>query len=101
MAKDPQKDVIRVKTDRWVDCHGQLVIKKTIRQMRSMSESNRNYLAFEDELSQMGADVCDSSLSGIEGLKDGLYEMFLKWASTDCETGYVDDIEFGFREIES
>lgn len=80
-AKDPQRDVIRVQTDRWVDCHGQLIIKKTIR--------------------QMGSDVCDSSLAGIDGLKDGLYELFVKWAGTDCETGYIDDIEFGFREIES
>lgn len=99
--KDPQRDVIRVQTDRWVDCHGQLIIKKTIRQMRSMSESKRGYLAFEDELSQMGADVCDSSLAGIEGLEDGIYEIFLKWSSTDYETGHVDDVEFGFRKIES
>ena len=49
-----QKDIVKIKTESWVNSRNELVIQKVIRQMRSLSESSSEYLAFEDELSQVG-----------------------------------------------
>ena len=96
-----QKDVIKISTTSWKNGRGELVIQRTIRQMRSLSSSPRRYRAFENELSVCGAGLEDlsDSLPGIENLPDGLYEMFVKYQSYDCETGSVDGVEFGFEPV--
>lgn len=74
-TKKVQKDVIKIQTNVYVNSRKELVIQKTIRQMRSLSESDKGYRVFEEELSEIGAHAYFTSLEGIDSLSDGLYEM--------------------------
>tara|TARA_Y100000593_G_scaffold94032_1_gene191253 strand:+ start:48831 stop:49181 length:351 start_codon:yes stop_codon:yes gene_type:complete len=95
-----QRDIVKIQTNTWVNSKKELVVQKTIRQMRSLSESSTGYLAFEDELSQVGVDALGTSFPDLTAFDDGLYQMTIAWCSRDIETGYIDDIEFKFTKID-
>ena len=98
--ENQREDIVKVRTDTYINNKGELVIQKTIRQMRSLSKSPNGYLAFEEELSMCGTDAIGTSLIGVEDLDDGLYRMIVACKGRDWETGYVDEVEFKFEPID-
>lgn len=98
-SKPKQKDVIRIKTDRWVNANGELVIQKNIRQLRRMSVTEYGCYMFEEEINQVGTDCLDSSTPELESLEDGVYEMYPKHISREWESGYICDVEWGFKKL--
>lgn len=98
--ENPREDIVRVITNTYINSRGELVIQKTIRQMRSLSKAPNGYLAFEGELSEVGTDAIGTSLVGVEDLLDGLYRMVVAFEGRDWETGYVEEVEYKFEPID-
>lgn len=90
-SKPKPLHVIKVKTDVWIDSGGQLIYKKTIRQMRTLTDVD--WYAFEEELGGAGG---PEGLEGIEDLADGLYRMACYY-DTD-EHGVCDGVSYSFHE---
>jgi len=85
--------IIRIKTESWVDCVYQLIFKKTIRQMRSLT--NGDYYLFEDEVNEDFFEELD-----LGSCNDGFYQIIGNY-ETD-ENGNIDGCTYELtRLIES
>ena len=82
--------IIRVKTESWVDLKKQLHFKKTVRQMRSLTKSD--YYAFEDDVYDGGFDLMD-----LGSLDDGFYQLICHYEQD--ENGNVDGVTYDFIRI--
>lgn len=96
--KSPQLHVIKISTDIYVSSNKELVFRKKVRQMRSLTDPKGFYL-FEEELSNVGADIIED-IEGLVEAEDGLYELYVKRYSHDPESGMIDDVEYGLKKLE-
>lgn len=85
--------IIRVKTESWIDSANQLHFKKTIRQMRSLT--NGKFYAFESELLDCG--ICGFTDIDFSGMIDGFYELVCDY-ETD-EYGICDNVNYHIKPL--
>ena len=92
-----QKQIIKVRTDVWTDNNNQLQIKKTIRQMRSLTEGD--HYEFEDVV-RCEPQFSDEEMEVLAGLSDGLYIMHCEESTGMLEYGEYGDTEYTFDKFE-
>lgn len=86
--------VIKVSTQYYESPKGQVVIKKTIKQMHRMSEGD--WRPIEDELNNGADELVNLSMEGIGDLKDGLYSLHATYSFADPYFSEVDDVTYSF-----
>ena len=90
MSKD-ETQIIRVKTESWVDNKNQLIFKKTIRQMRNMTKSN--HYSFESEVGDNG---CFEDID-FSNFDDGHYNLICHYEFD--ENGKCDRIIYSTKRL--
>lgn len=88
--KIENRTVVRISTSFW-SSNGTLNVKKSIRLL--VKKSNGDHLIFEDA-SCVGAESALKSITNLDSVEDGVYEIVVRVLGRDFESGYPDDWEY-------
>jgi len=83
--------VVRLKTEYYQKSNGELVLAKSIKTMKRLSDG-LDMLA--EEVSNVGAEDFLKLIVNLNDCEDGLYHISITNISKDIETGYLDDFDF-------
>lgn len=88
--KMENRTVVRISTSFW-SSNGTLNVKKSIRLL--VKKSNGDHSIFEDA-SCVGAESALKSITNLDSVEDGVYEIVVRVLGRDFESGYPDDWEY-------